>query len=527
MILFPVIERELRAAARRPFTYHLRVFGVLALLVALGLFVSRGDLGPGFGKELFRWLHGALFLAIWALIPLLCMDVISGERREGTLPLLFLTPLKARDIVYAKTLTQGLRTLTLWLAVLPVLAVAVLAGGVSWMEVLISALVNFGAACLALAAGLAASARSRVWTRALALVLILGVGFLVLFLAMVPWVLQLVMDRKWPAGFADEWSLSEGFALAVNSDGAWQDLLTRGRSSAPALAGFGGVASASFLIFLWVVRFAAWNMKRTWREQPRSERMARFEARLVRPILFRHALRRWLKWQLRRNPIGWLEQRSWTGRLVVWSWLAVVICVYTSLFANLGVYQRAFHSLQSALALVLAASIALSAAGSFRRERETGVLELLLVAPIREWQIIGGRVRGLWSQFLPSVLLLYGVWLYAATFLGGRDELLTLLQYTVTFATLPVVGLYFSLATANFIVAFLATLLLQVLVPQLLAQFCAYACESFKGAPPGIEPALLEFIVSILLQVLFSLLVAWRLHRNLKRRAFALDTRDR
>jgi ABC-type transport system involved in multi-copper enzyme maturation permease subunit len=527
MILLPVIERELRAAARRSFTYHLRVLGVLALLVALVLFVVRGNLGPGVGLELFRWLHSALFLAIWTLVPLLCIDVISRERREGTLPLLFLTPLNARDIVYAKTLAQGLRTLTLWLAVLPVLAVAFLAGGVSWMEVLFSALINFSAACLALAAGLAASARNRVWTRALALGLILAVGSLLVFLAIVPWVVQLAVYGRWLADSAEEGSLSQGFALAVNSNGAWQDLLTAGRSSVPAMAGFGALALISLLFFLLMVRFAAWSTRRFWREQPLSERAARLQARLCRPIFFQRALRRWLNWQLRRNPIGWLEQRSWTGRLVVWSWLAVVICVYSSLFANLGLYQRGFHGLQSVMALVLAASIALSAAGSFRRERETGVLELLLVAPIREWQIIGGRVRGLWSQFLPSVLLLYSVWLYAATFLGGRDELPTILQYAVTFATLPVVGLYFSLATANFIAAFLATLLLQVIVPQVLAQLCAWACEPPVGAPPGNEPGLLELVVSVLLQVLISLFVAWRLHHNLKRRTFALETRDR
>ena len=47
MILLPVIEREFRAAARQSLTYNLRVLGVLALLVVLGMFWLKGQDGPG------------------------------------------------------------------------------------------------------------------------------------------------------------------------------------------------------------------------------------------------------------------------------------------------------------------------------------------------------------------------------------------------------------------------------------------------------------------------------------------------
>ena len=56
----------------------------------------------------------------------------------------------------------------------------------------------------------------------------------------------------------------------------------------------------------------------------------------------------------------------------------------------------------------------MNSSSSFRRERETRVLELLLVSPINEWQIILGRLRGLWTQFLPSLALLLGGWAYLA-----------------------------------------------------------------------------------------------------------------
>jgi len=60
--------------------------------------------------------------------------------------------------------------------------------------------------------------------------------------------------------------------------------------------------------------------------------------------------------------------------------------------------------MHATLAWLVAGSMAASAAGSFRRERESGMLELLLVSPVGEQRIISGRLRGLWdSSSRPSV----------------------------------------------------------------------------------------------------------------------------
>src|SRR5436190_14132116 len=150
MPVLPIVERELRAVARHGVTYNLRVLGVLALLVLLGLFWLKGQGGPGAGEQLFVSFHRTLFVGIWLLVPFLTADCLSRERREGTLPLLFLTPLRAGDIVWAKGIVHGARSFTLWLAVLPVFAVCLLSGGVGWDEIAISALVNFSSICLAL-----------------------------------------------------------------------------------------------------------------------------------------------------------------------------------------------------------------------------------------------------------------------------------------------------------------------------------------------------------------------------------------
>ena len=523
MILLPVIERELRTSARHSFTYLLRVLGVLALLLVIGWFALRGELGPDCGGELFRALHGVLFFAIWLLAPLLTADCISRERREGTLPLLFLTPLKPPGIVWAKSTAHGLRALSLWLAVVPVLAICLVAGGLGWTEIVISVLVNFSALCVATAAGLVASALSRVWTRAMAVAMLLAFGLFLSHLTLIPGCVRMVGGPWNP----DEFHPWAGLAFALNVDGAWQSRWgTIG--GALLLKTFGLFALLSLGVLVLLVRFSAWRVKRTWQERPASARIEWLKNKLVAPAVFASVLRRWLRWELQRNPIGWLERRSWSGRLVVWSWLAVVICIYSSLFANQAMYSHGFHSLQMVLAWLLAGSIAVSAAGSFRRERETGVLELLLVAPLREWQIIGGRVRGLWGQFLPSIILLCLVWLYCASFLSEESEWLPMLLSLVTFATLPIVGLYFSLTRSNFVVALLCTVVLQMIVPVVLGQVAQFLSDT--GMTPyvttgGPEQDWVALLAAPTFQLLLAWFLGWRLHENLRHRSFAMEGR--
>jgi hypothetical protein len=307
------------------------------------------------------------------------------------------------------------------------------------------------------------------WAEFLAFVLLMS------FLWLLPWSVLMYQGRQPTRGFTLVNDLAaspeNGLAIAINAQGMWQRWLSLLRSGpGPLLWGFATMALLSALQLYLLIRFSAWIVKRTWQEHPVSTRALWWRDKLFKPVLFRKQLRGWLRWELHHNPIGWLEQRSWSGRLVLWSWLAVVVCVYSSLFSNLSVYQRGFHVVQSFLASLLAGSIAVSAAGSFRRERETGVLELLLVAPLREWEIIAGRVRGLWIQFLPAVALLFTVWLYCATFLSTVNELPSVVCYVITFATLPVVGLYFSLTKTNFMAALIWTLLVQAVIPSAVLQ---------------------------------------------------------
>src|SRR6516225_9462849 len=188
MTLLPVISRELRAAARHGFTSYLRTVGAgTALFVCL--LYGLGHVGQIQGAGLFASLHLTLFLTIGLFVPILTADCISRERREGTLGLLFLTGLSASTIVIAKGLANGLRALTFWLAVIPVAALPLLLGGITWGHALQCGLVDFSALCLALAAGLLASSATKVRHRALIVAISLSVLFLTLLAFGAGWML--------------------------------------------------------------------------------------------------------------------------------------------------------------------------------------------------------------------------------------------------------------------------------------------------------------------------------------------------
>jgi ABC-type transport system involved in multi-copper enzyme maturation permease subunit len=524
MTVLPVIARELRASARQPFTYFLRVLGVTALLLASLLFGLHFGFEPALGHQLFAALHGTLFGAIWVLVPMLTADCISRERREGTLGLLFLTPLTGTDVVVAKGLVHGLRAMTLWLAVLPVLTVPFLMGGVSRTEAAMSVMVNANAMCWALAAGLLASAWSKAWSRALLAAVLLACAFLLLLSAGAGWLLVNAVNASGPAQWQMNWdrSTAVGLFVFINISEDWSRYFFRWGSPNQMIWALGQTTLVSLLMLVVAVLVAGAKTRRSWQEEPPSRRQIWWERTFCTPLFWLSFFRRWMRRKLERNPIGWLEQRTWSGRLVTWGWLAVLISIYSAVLTDHQFLMNA-NGLQETMAWLLAGSMAMSAAGSFRRERDTGVLELLLVSPLGENQIISGRLGGLWSQFLPAAGLLLGVWGYCSTFLPNGTTFGMGLFFLVAFLTVPVFGLYFSLLGRNFIIAFLATLAVGLLVPLVLPQ-ALRALWGLLSDPNTVfswepRPSLRAAICQLLLAA-----VCWnRLFVRLRERAFPLD----
>src|ERR1700722_18974648 len=136
MTFLPIVERELRVAARKRVVYWMRVFiAFVALIIGGTIFLANLDLPEkDIGPRIF------LGLSILALCYCLLagrwftVDCISSERREGTLGLLFLTDLKGFDVILGKLAATSLNGFFSLLALLPVLAIPLLMGGTSYAQ---------------------------------------------------------------------------------------------------------------------------------------------------------------------------------------------------------------------------------------------------------------------------------------------------------------------------------------------------------------------------------------------------------
>src|SRR6266581_1518256 len=137
MTFLPIVGRELRVAARRGGTYWTRSLAAgAAVLVGMWFFgFSFGTTPPHVSYFIFIGISAVGLLYALVAGRRFTADCLSSEKREGTLGLLFLTDLKGYDVVFGKLAATSFRALYGLLALLPVLAVPLLLGGVTNSEV--------------------------------------------------------------------------------------------------------------------------------------------------------------------------------------------------------------------------------------------------------------------------------------------------------------------------------------------------------------------------------------------------------
>ena len=180
-----IVQRELACEARQKWAPYQRLAACAALALSVAIhFWTGSDAALRGGGGLFLELNLMMFSLIWVLVPLLAFDTLSRERREHTLPLLYLTKLGPFDVVLAKALAVVLRIVVCLLATLPVMVMPVIMGGVTLAGVLRMVLLHGTAVALALVASLWASARQRdplrasVWALIGSLSCLVGLGVL-------------------------------------------------------------------------------------------------------------------------------------------------------------------------------------------------------------------------------------------------------------------------------------------------------------------------------------------------------------
>jgi hypothetical protein len=154
---------------------------------------------------------------------------------------------------------------------------------------------------------------------------------------------------------------------------------------------------------------------------------------------------------------------------------------------------------QAFLGLIISLLVGVTSAGSFKVEKESGALELLLVAPLNQNAIIKDRIKAVWAYYKPLVLTWAAfLWFVAANFpsasysysgmIGG-----TVLSTFLSMYTLPLAGLYFALRLKSYLGILLATLLAGAILPLfgwiwlkgaiLFIMYGGARWMSFKGFP--------------------------------------------
>jgi hypothetical protein len=315
-------------------------------------------------------------------------DCLSEEKREGTLGFLFLTDLRGYDVVAGKLLATSLRGAYALLAIFPVLAVTLLMGGVTGAQFWKSSLALMNALFCSLTIGLLVSAASRNSQRAMACT------FLLLMLICV----------GGPAG--------DGL-LALFKGNSRQPLLSLG-SPAYVFWASGAYGRTAFWpglltthVFGWVCfALASWMIVRTWQDRPRRSatdstrnyalRYGRAAVRVVR----RHKL-------MDPNPVMWLALRERWQSAGLWVLVAVVLCPFVAITTSLPplvwvVWGQASWVIVIGLYLWTAAQ----ACRFFVDARRTGLLELLVVTPLKSEDIIMGQWCALLRTFGAPVLVL-------------------------------------------------------------------------------------------------------------------------
>jgi len=397
MRFLSVAERELRAAARHRATFRTRwitAAAFLGLLIwlfwAFDGFTSRGAV-----PRIFNIFAVLIFFYCLTIGTALTADCLSSEKREGTLGLLFLTNLNAAEIIAGKFLSRALAAVYGLIAILPVLAMLLLLGGITFEHFGKVVLALLNAIFFAIACGFVASALCVRQFTAIAL----GMGMALLFGSGLMAAAAIVKSFR-------------GARLLVDGLNAFcplYTLITAGDLRVP-----GGnhywfsLAVVAGTSCVWIA-LVVWTVARTWRDRPKTSRATgRFKLWQhwkQRGQSGRMALRRRL---LDINPFLWLGGRRRVSSPIFMLLLVVIVLITAKVTApffggviRAGTLSPLVGSLIAwlwtglaihALVLYYAAMVA---SQRLAEDKHTGALELILSTPTTERAIS----RGLWLAF--------------------------------------------------------------------------------------------------------------------------------
>jgi ABC-type transport system involved in cytochrome c biogenesis permease component len=398
MTFLPVVERELRVAARQRNAYWTRLGGaVAALLLCAWIMLIPSFRSPQrLGIVLFHTVAVVTFFYSVLAGLLRTSDCLSEEKREGTLGLLFLTDLKGYDIVFGKLAATSLNAFYAMLAVFPVLAISLLAGGVGVGEFWRVVLVAVNNLFLSLSLGMFCSAVSRDERKAIGL----AVGLMVLVTGILPLIGGVIKKTYNQPANPLFFIGSPGYSAFISFEEMQKNIPTFNY----------------FYVSVVTIHLTAWALlglscrivPRTWQDKVET-RGAQGRRELWRDIAYGTALTRARvrKLMLDINPMYWLAGRDRLKVVLVWLFLlAAGLFWIWGLWKYPNEWKSGPTYVITALLLhsMLKYWVATEACRRFTADRRNGALELLLSTPMRVREILNGQLMALLRQFaLPAM----------------------------------------------------------------------------------------------------------------------------
>jgi ABC-type transport system involved in multi-copper enzyme maturation permease subunit len=405
MVLLPVAAREVREASRQTRTYAWRAAtaGVALAVMAFITWVSRYSMSQG---------HD-LFVAVSTIAYIYCLiagvvrtaDTIAEEKRENTLGLLFLTDLKGWDIILGKLLSSSANCLFGLLALIPMLAIPMMMGGVQMIEFVRVILTLIVTLLLSISWGFLISSLFRLSVVTISS----GLAVVILIAGGLPLLSVLL---------AEEFHLRMASAIMFVISPTHSLVFSFDTSMPSWLYHFWTSISVNFAIALLILRMAIFFLPRFWQEAPKNKKTETWR-NCVRAWRFGKpkAKTRLRKRLLNQNPFFWLanrEQISSAGLM-----LTSVVILFGAVGIGIASTRGAWRGTEEIMIwwivgmvfvhIIVAFRMAMSASYRLAEDRRSGALELLLGTEVSIRQLLRGYWMALGRQFFgPVMICLFG-----------------------------------------------------------------------------------------------------------------------
>lgn len=478
MTFLPIVERELRAGARKVGPRYVRL-GVAAVALLIGLFqiafIPMMSRGGASGSMAFNVMTGYAFLLCIGAGIFVTADCLSEEKREGTLGLLFLTDLRGYDVVLGKLASQVVYLGYALLAIIPGAALPLLLGGITAGELWRISLALMNLLFCSLAAGIFASSVCREAGRAMLLT-----AALIAFLCLVLPLLQAALNSAGPspAGLWFGWA-SPSVAYLQAMESAY---LSAGGHFWIALLGSHAIA--------WLlISSASTILPRSWQDRsvssPAPAILPPADPGVSEAAFTPRATRN--RKLLEEDPLLWLIGERKGLQSAVWAlcvlWVGVVVLFGVIAPLVMGVESFVSLAVIGWVGLLITKILFTTEACRFFAEtRRAGSFELLLAAPINANRFVSAQWTALRRVFGPplltvgcATLLAIGVSaliqgndlgdIFAITAFGGVATGFALAVEALDFLALGWLGMWLSLTMRRPQLAAGATILYVLILP--------------------------------------------------------------